>query len=154
MVSSQSGSFRFFRLAGVQVYVHWSWFVVAWLEISTRRHVYSSGIWNVAEYLGLFLIVLLHEFGHVMACRQTGGVANEIVLWPLGGVALVKPPPRPAAQLWTTAGGPLINVVLWPVLLVALWASNNFGLTERIPDFGKLIFMLGFINGLLLVFNI
>jgi Zn-dependent protease len=154
MVSSQSGSFRFFRFAGVQVYVHWSWFLVAWLEISTRRHIYSAAIWNVAEYLGLFLIVLLHEFGHVLACRQTGGVANEIVLWPLGGVAFGKPPPRPGAELWTVAAGPLVNVVLWPVLLVALWASNNFGLSERVPDFGKLIFMLWFINRLLLFFNI
>lgn len=154
MVSSQSGSFRFFRLAGVQVYVHWSWFVVAWLEISTRRHVYGSGIWNVAEYLGLFLIVLLHEFGHVLACRQTGGVANEIVLWPLGGVAFGKPPPRAGAELWTVAAGPLVNVVLWPVLGLALWASNSFGLTERVPDIGNLILMLGLINWLLLIFNI
>jgi hypothetical protein len=79
MRSSPSGSFRFFRVSGIQVYVHWSWFLVAWLAISTRRHAYSSWGWNVAEYLGLFLIVLLHEFGHVLACRQTGGVAKSIM---------------------------------------------------------------------------
>ena len=46
-----------------------------------RREEASS---NIAEYLALFLIVLLHEFGHSLACRQVGGTANEIVLWPLG----------------------------------------------------------------------
>lgn len=80
MLPTQSGSLRFFRLAGIQVYVHWSWFIVAVLELSTRQGHYSSPAWNIAEYLSLFLIVLLHEFGHAFACRQTGGQANEIVL--------------------------------------------------------------------------
>ena len=60
MVSSQSGAFRFFKFSGIQVYVHWSWFIVAWLEIYTRSSAYSSWVCTLAEYLGLFLIVLLH----------------------------------------------------------------------------------------------
>ena len=60
---------------------------------------YSSLTWNVLEYLSLFLIVMLHEFGHSLACRQVGGQANQIVLWPLGGVAYVNPPQRPGATL-------------------------------------------------------
>jgi hypothetical protein len=39
------------------------------------------------EYCALFGVVLLHEFGHAFACRQTGGEADTIVLWPLGGIA-------------------------------------------------------------------
>jgi Zn-dependent protease len=154
MVSSPSGSFRFIRISGIQVYIHWSWFLVAWLAISTRSHVYGSWVWNVAEYLGLFLIVLLHEFGHVLACRQTGGVAKEIVLWPLGGVAFGRPPPRPGAELWTVAAGPLVNVALWPILMLASWACSASGLTQRMPDLERLLFMLWFINRALLLFNI
>ena len=59
----------------------------------------SSIQWSVLEYLTLFLIVLMHEFGHSLACRQVGGQANGIVLWPLGGVAYVSPPQRPGAML-------------------------------------------------------
>jgi Zn-dependent protease len=81
------GTFRLFRLAGVQVFLHWSWFVVAAFEIQERRGQYSSPIWNVAEYLALFAIVTLHEFGHSLACRQVGGTADHVVLWPLGGIA-------------------------------------------------------------------
>src|SRR5688500_8301277 len=154
MASAHSGSFRFFRVSGIQVYVHWSWFLVAWLEISTRRHVYGSWVWNAAEYLGLFLIVLLHEFGHVLACRQTGGVANEIVLWPLGGVAFAKPPPRPGAELWTIAAGPMVNVALWPILMVATWGCSAMGWSERVPDLERLLFMLWTINRALLLFNV
>jgi Zn-dependent protease len=151
MVSSQSGSFRFFRVAGIQVYVHWSWFVVAWIILSMRSREYGSLAWNVAEYLGIFGIVLLHEFGHVLACRQVGGVANEIVLWPLGGVALGRPPPRAGAELWTIAAGPLVNVVLYPVLLLAAERSVEAGLS---PDFSRWLVMMWLINKWLLIFNL
>src|SRR5688500_762571 len=150
MASSISGSFRFFRAAGVQVFVHWSWFIVAYIAISTRSRAYSSMAWNVAEYLGLFFIVLLHEFGHVLACRQVGGVANEIVLWPLGGVAMGRPPPRPGAELWTIVAGPLVNVVLWPVLTVAVWACGVSGISQQMPDLARLLIMLFVINKWLL----
>ena len=66
-------SLRLFRFAGIDLYLHWSWFVFGPLMISIRREHYSSLVWNVAEYLALFGIVLLHEFGHALACRQVEG---------------------------------------------------------------------------------
>ena len=107
----RQGSIRLFRLLGIDVFLHWSWFLVALFEINARSRSYSSFTWNVLEYLALFLIVLVHEFGHALACRQVGGVANQIVLWPLGGVAYVDPPQRPGATLWSIAAGPLAGIV-------------------------------------------
>src|SRR5215468_1482369 len=109
------GGIRLFGLFGIDVFLHWSWAVVAAVEISTRKNAYSSQVWNVAEYLALFAVVLMHEFGHALACRSVGGKAERIILWPLGGVAFVSPPPRPGAVLWSIAAGPLVNVVLVPV---------------------------------------
>src|SRR6185312_3994888 len=117
MPTSPQGSVRLFRASGIEVFLHWSWFVVAVYEINQQSGGrYSSIQWNILEYLVLFLIVLLHEFGHALACRQVGR-ANRIVLWPLGGVAYVDPPPRPGATLWSIAAGPLVNVVLLPVIV-------------------------------------
>ena len=104
-----AGSVRLFQIAGIRVYVHWSWLLVAGIELRVRQNSYLSPAWNVAEYLTLFLIVLLHEFGHALACRTVGGRADEIVRWPLGGIAYVSPPPRPGAVLWSIAAGPLVN---------------------------------------------
>jgi Zn-dependent protease len=109
-------SIRLLRFAGIDLFLHWSWFLIAVYEINTQAGRYSSLAWNVAEYLSLFLIVTLHEFGHALACRQVGGTANRIVLWPFGGVAFVDPPPRPGATLWSIAAGPLVNVALIPLL--------------------------------------
>src|ERR671931_1018492 len=118
MPSTRQRSFQLFRFAGIDVFLHGSWVFVAALEISLRGRRYPSIAWHVAEYLALFLIVTLHEFGHALACRQVGGTANKIVLWPLGGVAYVDPPPRPGATLWSIAAGPLVNVALLPILTV------------------------------------
>ena len=89
MFPTRQGSLRLFQLAGINVYLHWSWFFIAVLEVSNRSRQYSSFAWNAFEYVALFGIVLTHEFGHALACRQVGGKAEQIVLWPLGGVAYV-----------------------------------------------------------------
>src|SRR6516164_9494752 len=122
--SSLAGSLRIFGVAGISVYVHWSWVLVAYLIFQIRRKDYDLWVWSVAEYLSLFAIVLLHEFGHALACRQVGGRADEIVLWPLGGIAFVDPPPRPGAVLWSIAAGPLVNVLLVPVT-AGLWIVSS-----------------------------
>lgn len=154
MPSGRQDSIRLFNLAGINVFLHWSWFLVAVYEIQSRSGRYSSVAWNILEYVALFLIVLLHEFGHALACRQVGGRADRIVLWPLGGVAYVDPPPRPGATLWSIAAGPLVNVVLAPLLLLALSASRSAGLAESSPDLFRLLRSVTWINVGLLVFNI
>jgi Zn-dependent protease len=150
----QQGSIHLFRLAGIDVFLHWSWFLVAAYEIESRRSSYSSVTWNVLEYLALFLIVLTHEFGHSLACRQVGGTANRIMLWPLGGVAFVDPPQRPGATLWSIAAGPLVNVALMLPLGAANHMSQTFGWQQSMPDLAIFIYSVSWINTRLLIFNI
>ncbi|MGO9608036.1 MAG: peptidase M50, partial [Verrucomicrobiia bacterium] len=64
MMPTRQGSIRLFQVSGINVFLHWSWFVVAAYEISNRGQSYSSLLWNALEYLSLFLIVTMHEFGH------------------------------------------------------------------------------------------
>src|SRR2546425_546998 len=152
MTPTRQGSFHLFRFAGIDIYLHWSWFVVAYFSIQMRGHAYSSWTWNVLEYLSLFAIVLMHECGHALACRQVGGRADQIVLWPLGGVAYVDPPPRPGATLWSIAAGPLVNVVLMPLLLIALFAADNW--IDSAPNVLRFVQALTYINAGLLIFNL
>jgi Zn-dependent protease len=148
------GAIRLFKVAGIQVSLHFSWFLVAAYQLTSRHHGYSSNAWAAIEYLMLFAIVLLHEFGHALACRQTGGQANFIMLWPLGGVAFVHPPPRPGAQLWSIAAGPLVNLVLLPILLLAQVFALALNWPLQFPDAYRLLLMTGYINGALLIFNL
>src|SRR5690349_21566965 len=150
----RQGSIHLFRFSGIDVFLHWSWFLVAVYEIQSRTGRYSSVTWNILEYLALFLIVLLHEFGHALACRQVGGRANRIVLWPLGGVAYVDPPPRPGATLWSIAAGPLVNVALVPVILGLGYVSRQAGWYQLAPDLHTLLKRIFLIDIWLLAFNI
>jgi Zn-dependent protease len=154
MPTGRQGSIRLFRLYGIDVFLHWSWFLVAVLMIRGQLGEYSSIVWNIVEYLALFLIVLTHEFGHALACRSVGGNADRIVLWPLGGVAYVDPPPRPGATLWSIVAGPLVNVALIPVLWLLGEAAIRANWWETMPNLARLIANVYFINKMLLIFNI
>jgi Zn-dependent protease len=142
------GTIRLFKFSGIQVYLHFSWFLIAAWQLTQRSYAYSSPLWSVFEYVALFGIVLLHEFGHALACRQTGGEANQIVLWPLGGIAFVNPPRRPGAMLWSIAAGPLVNVILLPILSLALLAGDAGSL-----NFALFLHHVWWINLGLLIFN-
>jgi Zn-dependent protease len=154
MPAAAQRSLRLFRFSGIDVFLHWTWFVVAIFELSGPNRRYTSFIWNAIEYLALFAIVLLHEFGHALACRQVGGVANRIVLWPLGGVAYVDPPPRPGATLWSIAAGPLVNVALLPILYAIGRVSETAGWAQTMPNLHSLVWMVWWIDVGLLAFNI
>ncbi len=147
------GTIRLFKFSGIQVYLHFSWFFVAAYEFSRRAGVYTSPVWSALEYVALFAIVLLHEFGHALACRQTGGSADRIVLWPLGGIAFVNPPRRPGAMLWSIAAGPLVNVVLLPILSIALVVVGT-GVDVDPTDLALFVRHVWWINLGLLIFNI
>jgi Zn-dependent protease len=145
---------KLFRVAGIQVYLSWWWFLLAIYEVQARRGTYSSISWNIAEYLALFAIVLTHEFGHALATRQVGGTADRIMLWPLGGVAYVDPPQRPGATLWAIAAGPLVNVALAPLLYLATVATRPAGWPDVTSDLHRFFIAVFWIDVGLFLFNI
>lgn len=146
-------SLRLFGFRGIDVYVHWSWVLILLVEFHWRRDAYGSLAWNVVELLAIFGFVLLHEFGHALACRSVGGTASRIMLWPLGGVAFVQPPARPGALLWSIAAGPLVNLVL-AVLSVAGLLTMAVLVPELPEDLEVVMITVAAINVILLLFNI
>jgi len=147
----RAGSLHLFSAFGIDVFVHWTWFVVAYLFYSMRGSVFGEGWWFVLTYGALFGIVLMHEFGHALACRSVGGRAEQIVLWPLGGVAYVEPPQRPGAVLWSIVAGPLVNVVLVPITVgLSIVASATLPETSSLL---QVVQVVTAINLTLLVFN-
>jgi Zn-dependent protease len=144
------GAMRVATAFGIDVHLHWAWLLVAVLMIQARSEAYSGLFWNVAEYVALFGIVLLHEFGHALACKSVKGRADHILLWPLGGVAYVRPPQRPGPTLWVSAAGPLVNVVLLPITIVAAVLIHR---SAPDTDIANLFEAIAVINGIVLVFN-
>src|SRR5579883_3489797 len=153
MTFLRRGAIHLLRFAGIDLYLHWSWFLVAAIEINYSFGHYSFAGWKALEYLAIFAIVTMHEYGHALACRQVGGTPDQIVLWPLGGVAYVNPPQRPGATLWSIAAGPLVNVALVPMLLGALFLAHETGLRATQPDVYHFLIAVLAIDITLFVFN-
>ncbi len=120
-------------IRGIQVRIHLLFvvFVIAQLVWPIQRD--KVGLAFAAfSMIWLWTLVLLHEFGHCLACRLVGGEADRVLLWPLGGLAMCRPPHHWKASLITTLGGPGVNFVLIPVfgglilLLGGGWGSVVF----------------------------
>lgn len=104
----------------VRVSVHWSFFLI----LLWRMLADGDAWWALRWSSLLFLSVLLHEFGHVLACRRVGGRADEILMWPLGGLAFCDAPQTPWAQFVTVIWGPLVNVIIAAACYGALLTTH------------------------------
>lgn len=122
------------RIGGIEIRLHL--FLLVFIAIELLRSAFPAGDGLgtrlppsiAATAIGLLvLIVLLHEFGHCIACRRDGGIADEILLWPLGGLAACEPRNEWRAHLRTAVGGPLVNVLILAITMPALgWATGRW----------------------------
>jgi Zn-dependent protease len=155
-------AFRLFTVAGIRVYLQVFFLLLLLFEtlsaISTQT-VYHT--WIMAGLL--FLFVLLHEFGHCFGCRFVGGRADEILMWPLGGLAYCAPPDRPKEHLITTLAGPAVNLAICAALMPYLiWKGvSAIELLNPFADAYKLFLLVSWpvavvfkINYWLFCFNI
>lgn len=121
-------SIPLFRAFGIQVRLHVLYIVIT-LGMLLRTLAMPGGRNHLAEYaliwvVILFAIVLLHEFGHCFAARRVEGDAEEILMWPLGGLAYCTVPHNARANLVTVLGGPFVNVLICVITGSALMAAS------------------------------
>jgi len=119
------GSFTIGRLFGIQVRIHWLFFLlpaIVAVPPILAGHL-DAALASLLGVLLLFGFVLLHEFGHSLAAKRLGIPVLDITLWPLGGLArLGRMPERPSAELFVAVAGPFVNLLLagifaWPAIL-------------------------------------
>jgi Zn-dependent protease len=104
-------------IRGIHVRMHITYILLVVGQLLSASARDAMPFRHIASMLvTLFVMVLLHEFGHCVACRAVGGSADEVLMWPLGGLAYCSPPQRWRAALVTTIGGPAVNVALLPLL--------------------------------------
>jgi stage IV sporulation protein FB len=173
MQGLMSWSVPFTRIAGITVRVHLL-FIVFMVAMVLDAHKSGHALETFLFMIMLFAIVLMHELGHCFAARAVGGSAEDILLWPLGGLAYVNHPHNPWAYFITIAGGPAVNLVFclitsiiiilmgyWPPLH-PLWNSfDSIGTTagisvpmESLPWYTEWLIRFYFLNWFLFLFNV
>ncbi len=158
-------SFRVAHVAGIDIKVHITFFLILILGALPWAGPYgiTGALFGVLLILLLFVCVTLHELGHSIVARLFGIPVREIILLPLGGVALLgRNPSKPLHELLIAIAGPLVNVVIAGILLLATSASILFGgLDGRVlidgsalrPSLATLLFWLLQANIALVLFN-
>jgi Zn-dependent protease/CBS domain-containing protein len=157
-----AGSFKIGRAFGVDVKVHWSFFLLlaffGYLAFRDSGSLISALI-TVGIVVALFFCVLLHEFGHSLVAIRLGSEVQDITLLPIGGLARMKTlPERPIDEVKVAVAGPLVNVVLAPIFfgLALLFGGDLSAPTDIISGVrstGQVFAALGFINVALVIFN-
>jgi Zn-dependent protease/CBS domain-containing protein len=172
------------KLFGIPFRLHWSWFLavflIAWTlaahffpqtlpELAGDRQLY----WGLGLFaaLGLFLSVLLHELGHAFVARRFGVSVRGIRLFVFGGVAeLGSEPKKPSHEILIAIGGPavtLVLIILYDLGMALILAnsdvhweidegilSNLQGGSHLAAGAAGLLYYLGFVNTMVLIFNL
>lgn len=130
------GAISFGHLLGTPLKVHWS-FALLLLYILFISWYKDIGFYQIALnttfVLAVFACVIIHELGHALAAKYYGVKTTEIVVLPIGGVAIFEHKWITATQEFVIAfAGPLANFII--VLL--LWLGLNLFYSPRLEYIG------------------
>jgi len=139
------------RYFGIPVRIHFTFpliLILFGVEAWSRGGA-SEALHAVALTSAVFVCVVLHEFGHSLQVLRYGIPVRDIVLLPIGGMArMERIPENPWKEIVVAISGPLVNVALALLILVAILIRGGFG---GVDDF---LTQLLAINVVLAVFNL
>src|SRR5258707_3109544 len=151
-------SIRWFNVGGTAVRIHLTFFLLlAWIAaIGWGKGGAAAAIDSVVFIVALFVCVVLHEFGHIIAARRYGIATPDITLLPIGGVAsLERMPEKPSQEIVVALAGPAVNVVIALVLIFLLDAQFDLSQMAQLEQAQTtLIGRIAAANVVLFVFNL
>jgi Zn-dependent protease/CBS domain-containing protein len=155
---------RLGRFFGVEVGLHYSWFLIALLitmslsaQFQAANASWGAGlIWAVSIVTAIlfFVALLAHEMSHALVARARGLTTKAITLFALGGVAQIEKEPEDAkTEFWVGIIGPVSSAVIGLVSLgIARAAGWHAGAQPNTP-IAAMFLWLGYINLMLAAFN-
>ncbi len=157
-------SITFGRLFGVEIGLHYSWFIIALLitlslvgQFAATDPEWSRAVvWAAAVVTAVlfFVSILVHELAHALVARARGVSVRSITLFALGGVATIETAsPDARTEFWIAAAGPITSIAIglgFYTLAVSLGWSPQADVSPATAVFG----WLGYINIVLALFNL
>ncbi|QQE73289.1 M50 family metallopeptidase [Brevibacillus composti] len=109
------------RLFGIRIRIHLLFWGVIGLSL-------LMGMFT--EVITLFIIVCIHEMGHVAVARELGWTVTEVQLLPFGGVATIEEAyaADPMDEIVVALAGPFMNIVMmafsWACWSAGFWTEE------------------------------
>lgn len=158
-------SIRLGRVFGIEIGLHYSWFIIAALiTLSLVGHFSATNpgwsvvlIWTTALATALlfFLSIVLHELSHALVALAGRLPVHSITLFALGGLAHIgKDAETPGREFGIAIAGPVASFAIG---VTCLASAQAMGWTLQGGAAGPLPAMLGwlgYINIALAVFNL
>ncbi|MCI0854969.1 MAG: site-2 protease family protein [Chloroflexi bacterium] len=134
-----------FKVRGIQIRMHITFpLILVWgaVQFGLLAGLGARGaVFGVLVTLLLFVIVVLHELGHSFVAQSYGITVRQIVLLPIGGVALLERiPEKPSQEFAIAIAGPLVNFGLAAVMAVL---ALVLGVDLQLRGFGTVLQQLG-----------
>jgi Zn-dependent protease/predicted transcriptional regulator len=154
---------RLFRIAGIDVVVDYSWFIIFFLVIYTMAESYfpqahqqysTRQYWIMGAIAALlfFVSILLHELAHSVVAAKNGIRVTSIRLLIFGGLAQVESEPKTGKQEFLIAlAGPATSMALGMFFLTIY---SFYALNQKVSPVAGIAFWLGSANILLALFNL
>lgn len=154
-------SFKLFRIAGVNVGIHYTWiFALIFFSWTLAQGYFPLSYpgWSTATYwitgiiaaLLIFVSVLLHEMAHSLVANARGIPVHSITLFLLGGASnMEEEPQKPAAEFAMAIVGPVTSLAL----ALVFWGLSQIPQDNTTPIAAILSYM-AIINMLLGIFNL
>ena len=152
------------RIAGVEIGLHYSWFIIAILiAFSLAAHFHSvrpdwnqNVTWIAATITAVlfFVTLLLHELAHSVVAKSRGLKVREITLFALGGVSQIESEaPDAKSEFWIGIVGPLTSFIIGGVCILIARLSGWLPNTDPSDPISAVLLWLGYINMGLAGFN-
>ena len=144
-VGSTAGTVKAFRLFGVPVRLHFTFILlVVFVAVSVLGSNQSNASYAIF-LLGGLVSVLLHELGHAVVAARFGIRTVEIVMFPIGGLSRMERSLKPAAEIWVSLAGPLVNVLLAAGIfayMISVHEATPVSLADLLQPNGKSVLAL------------
>jgi stage IV sporulation protein FB len=145
------------KIGGTEIRIHVTFLLfLAWIWAASYMSGGADAAWSGLLFMVLlFLCVLVHEYGHILAARAFGISTRDVTLLPIGGVArLERFPEEPREEFLITLAGPMVNVAIVLALLLAGADLSPHNFAEVDSSKISLIDRLAAVNVVLAVFNL
>jgi Zn-dependent protease/predicted transcriptional regulator len=155
------GGFNLGKLFGIQVRLHYSWFIIFILitwTLATSYFPLTYPTWSLTTKIAagiitsllFFASVLAHELAHSLVGRANDIPVKSITLFIFGGVAqMTREATKASAEFKMAAAGPACSLVIGGVFAV-VWVLTR-GVIEPVS---AMAFYLAQINVVLAIFNL
>ena len=155
------GSFNLGRIFGIQVRLHFTWFVIFFLvTVSLSLEAFPAFYpgweqplyWTIGIVTSLlfFTSVLAHELAHSLVGRANGIQIKSITLFIFGGMAqMTKEADKAGAELKMAIAGPACSLAISGMFTLLWWLTKDV-----VEPLSAMAFWLAWINGVLAIFNL